>query len=85
MDFYLCQNDDVSTLRAPDLVLEESRSIYRYRKLVWNNVDIGDANWQVYMDRQDGEYSVAPIRYVEQEYRNYKLSGGEKKQLRSQN
>ena len=85
MDFYLCQNDDVSTLRAPDLILEESRSIYRYRKLVWNNVDIGDANWQVYMDRQDGEYSVAPIRYVEQEYRNYKLSGGEKKQLRSQN
>ena len=83
MDFYLCQNDDTSTLRAPDLVLEESRSIYRYRKLVWNNVDIGDANWQVYMDRQDGEYSVAPIRYVEQEYRDYKLSGGEKKELRS--
>ena len=52
---------------------------------MWNNVDIGDANWQVYMDRQDGEYSVAPIRYVEQEYRDYKLSGGEKKELRSKN
>ena len=85
MDFFLCKNDDPATFRAPDLMEEDSKSIYRYRKLVWNDVEIGDDNWQVYMDRKDGKYSVAPIRYVEQEYKTYKLSGGEKKQLRSQN
>ena len=66
-----------------DLIVEEEKSIYRYAKLVWNEVDIGDDNWQIYMDRQDGQYSIAPLRYVEQEYRPYKLSGGEKEQLRS--
>lgn len=81
MDFYLCQNNDHATFRAPDLMEEDAKSIYRYRKLVWNDVDIGDDNWQVYMDRQDGEYSVAPIRYVEQEFKPYKLSGAEKKML----
>ncbi len=81
LSFYLCTNDDVTTFREPDVVIEEAKSLYRYKKLVWNNVDIGDDNWQIYMDRQDGEYSVAPIRYVEQEYETYKLSGGEKKAL----
>ncbi len=77
MAFYLCQNDDTATLREPDVVVEENKSLYRYKKLVWNNVDIGESNWQVYMDRQDGEYSIAPVRYVEQEYQEYKLSGKE--------
>ena len=34
-----------------------------------------------FMDRQDGQYSIAPLRYVEQEYRPYKLTGAEKKAL----
>ncbi len=81
LSFYLCQNDDTATLREPDVVIEEEKSLYRYKKLIWNAVDIGGDNWQIYMDRQDGEYSVAPIRYVEQEYRPYKLSSGEKEAL----
>ena len=81
MAFYLCRNEDMTTLREPDAVTEDSRSIYRYKKLVWNDVDIGEDNWQIYMDRQDGQYSIAPLRYAEQEYRQYKLSGGEKKAL----
>ena len=84
-DFYLCRNEDETTLRLPDLIVEEEKSIYRYAKLVWNEVDIGEDNWQIYMDRQDGQYSIAPLRYVEQEYRPYKLSGGEKEQLRGKN
>lgn len=80
-DFYLCRNEDETTLRSPDLVVEEAKSIYRYQKLVWNHVDIGEDNWQIFMDRQDGKYSIAPLRYVEQAYEPYKLSGGEKKAL----
>ena len=79
--FYLCCNDNTSTFRTPDVVERYEKSLYQYRVLQWNDVEIGEDNWQVYMDKQDGEYSIAPIRYVEQEYRNYKLSGGEKKAL----
>lgn len=81
MDFYLCCNDDTSTFRVPDVVESYEKSLYQYRVLQWNDVEIGEDNWQVYMDRQDGEYSVAAIRYMEQEYRTYKLSSGEKKAL----
>lgn len=79
--FFLCRNEDETTLRAPDTVVEEEKSIYRYKKLIWNEVDIGEDNWQICMDRQDGQYSIAPLRYAEQEYRPYKLSGREKKAL----
>lgn len=79
--FFLCKNEDETTLREPDVIVKEAKSIYRYAKLVWNNVDIGEDNWQIFMDRQDGQYSIAPLRYVEQEYRPYKLTGAEKKAL----
>ncbi len=77
MAFYLCRDEDVTTLREPDVVVDADKSLYRYKKLIWNDVDLGDSDWQVYMDRLDGEYSIAPIRYAQQEYRVYKPSGKE--------
>ena len=79
--FLLCCEDDTATLRAPDYEEELSRSLYVYRKLVWNNVEIGDLNWQIYLDLEDGSYSVSPLRYAEQKYRNYRLTGAEKRAL----
>jgi len=80
-DFYLCCEDDPAALRPADYTEEMTRAFYVYQKLVWENVDIGDADWQIYMDLQDGTYSVSPLRYAEQEYRNYSLSGAEKRAL----
>lgn len=84
LDFYLCCNDDTATLRTPDRIEASTKSLYRYEKLSWSNVELGEDDWQVYMDRQDGEYSIAPIRYKEQEYKTYKPSGDEKKALRGE-
>jgi len=67
----------------PLTVLEsKKRAIYNYRKLSADAVNLGDTDTlTVVMELRDGFESTQVVRYGEQPFEEYKLSGSEKKGL----
>ena len=60
----------------------KKRAIYNYRKLTASAVNLGDADTlTVVMELRDGFESTQVVRYGEQPFEDYKLSGGDKKTL----
>ncbi|MGN1345840.1 MAG: hypothetical protein ACI4V1_03590 [Eubacteriales bacterium] len=60
----------------------KKRSIYNYRKLVASGVALGETDTlTVVMELRDGYESTQVLRYGEQEFKDYKLSGKDKKAL----
>lgn len=61
----------------------KKRSIYNYRKLSASAVNLGDTDTlTVVMELRDGFESTQVVRYGEQPFEEYKLSGGDKKELK---
>lgn len=60
----------------------KKRAIYNYRKLSADAVNLGETDTlTVVMELRDGFESTQVVRYGEQPFEEYKLSGGEKKAL----
>ena len=63
-------------------VESEKKTIYNYRKLIIDGAEIGETDQvSVVMKLRDGFTSTQVVRFAEQVWENYKLSGKEKKLL----
>ncbi len=63
-------------------IMSKKRSLYNYRKLTASGVNLGEEDTLVVvMELRDGFESTQVVRYGEQPFKDYKLSGKEKKSL----